>query len=343
MPGGNAGFGGTAGGAGGANGVPGPNFNGLGGFGGNQNGGNDSFCNIPLLVTEGLKTGIAVKTVIPDPACSALKDIQPGAGGGGWYGGGNGGFNTAKTAGGGGAGSSWWYPGATNTSMATDTTGKPLVTISYTTPVTVLVSGSYVNNASRALFTYTTNPGVTLTGTLSCTYVAEPNKYSLRIDSTLLSGAYTLAACSGLNAPSGYLITSYQGVPSGFKVSDPLPGQVKGARVQQAGTLEIYLIDDAGSKRGIPDPTTYNKLFRDWNGIQQVADVSGIPSGPDVTSGAYLAWDGVPGDPIYLVDNGQKCGVASPAVMDTFYFNYSQVRTVPRSTLDALPTGLPIN
>lgn len=78
----------------------------------------------------------------PDPSQGLLGDRLVVAGGGGWYGGGNGGLSTTSTAGGGGAGSSWWYPGATNTSMATDTTGKPLVTISYTTPVTVLVSGS---------------------------------------------------------------------------------------------------------------------------------------------------------------------------------------------------------
>jgi hypothetical protein len=29
-------------------------------------------------------------------------------------------------------------------------------------------------------------------------------------------------------------------------------------------------------------------------------------------------------------------------VMDTFYFNWGQIQQVPQSTLDALPTGLPI-
>ena len=46
---------------------------------------------------------------------------------------------------------------------------------------------------------------------------------------------------------------------------------------------------------------------------------------------------------VYLVDNGQKRGVTSPTVMDKFYFNWNQIRQVAQSTLDARPTGWPIN
>jgi len=116
----------------------------------------------------------------------------------------------------------------------------------------------------------------------------------------------------------------------------PRPDLV-GVRVQSPGSPDIYLIDDDGTKRHIPDPTTYNDLFRDWSGIQAM-DVSTIASGPDVTSGAYLATP-PGGGPIYLVSNGQKRHVTSPAVMDKFWFNWAQVRQVPQSTLDALPNG----
>ena len=215
------------------------------------------------------------------------------------------------------------------------------------TPVSVSVGGSYVNGAPRPLFTYTTSPaGVALTGTLTCTHVGEPNKYNLAIDAHLnLPGGYTLfgATCSGLSAPSGYSLAVYQGVPGGFVVSTPLPGQVEGARILQAGTPQIYLIDDTLSKRYIPDPPTYLNLFRDWNGIQEVADVSSIATGPAVTSGAYLAIAQETMQTVYLVDNGQKRGVTSPTVMDKFYFNWNQIRQVAQSTLDARPTGWPIN
>ncbi|HEY3034606.1 MAG TPA: hypothetical protein VGJ54_08110 [Streptosporangiaceae bacterium] len=113
-----------------------------------------------------------------------------------------------------------------------------------------------------------------------------------------------------------------------------------GARVQQGG--KIYLIDNDGTKRYIPDPTTYTNLFRDWSAILQFADVGSIPSGPPITSGAYLAIAQETMQTVYLVDNGQKRGVTSPAVMDKFYFNWNQIRKVPQSTLDALPTGAPL-
>lgn len=51
-----------------------------------------------------------------------------GAGGGGYYGGGAGGTGIAA-GGGGGGGSSFWIPGATSTSISTDTTGTPEVVI----------------------------------------------------------------------------------------------------------------------------------------------------------------------------------------------------------------------
>ena len=117
-----------------------------------------------------------------------------------------------------------------------------------------------------------------------------------------------------------------------------LPTPTPGQRVQAPGDPAIYLIDDDGTKRHIPDPQTYNNLFRDWTGIQ-VANVEAIPSGPDLTSGAYLAWDGVAGDAIYLVSNGQKRWITSPATMDKFDFASTAVRTVVRKQLEPLPSG----
>jgi YVTN family beta-propeller protein len=111
-----------------------------------------------------------------------------------------------------------------------------------------------------------------------------------------------------------------------------------GKRIQASGDPAIYLVDDDGTRRHIPDPTTYNNLFRDWTGIQAI-DVSTVTSGPELTSGAYLAWHGVAGDPVYFITNGQKRRIASPTVMDKFWFDSSKVRTVSQSTLDALPNG----
>jgi hypothetical protein len=115
-----------------------------------------------------------------------------------------------------------------------------------------------------------------------------------------------------------------------------------GARIRQAGDPAIYLVDDDGTLRHVPDPATYNNLFRDGNGVQQLTNVSSITTGPELTSGAHLAIAQETMSAVYLIDNGQKRHVTSPQVMDKFYFNWNQVQPVPQSTLDALPDGAPL-
>ena len=96
------------------------------------------------------------QTYITNPiACIATKAENPGTGGAGYEEGGKGGIPNSvpvsTTAGGGGAGSSFWVPGATNTSIATDTSGTTSVTLMYTpdtTPPTAKPSQSPTANAA---------------------------------------------------------------------------------------------------------------------------------------------------------------------------------------------------
>jgi hypothetical protein len=142
--------------------------------------------------------------------------------------------------------------------------------------------------------------------------------------------------------------------PSPKATSTPLPSptpskpataprpDLAGARIEQTGTPAIYLVDVDGTLRHVPDPTTYNNLFRDWNGIQQLSNLSGITVGPELSSGAHLAIAQETLVTVYLIDNNSKRWVTSPAVMDKFYFNWSQIQKVPQSTLDALHDGPPL-
>jgi hypothetical protein len=77
---------------------------------------------------------ISVRSITTSPfTCSRLG----GGGGGGFWGGGGGNLIVGtQVSGGGGAGSSFWLPSATNTSMATDTSDTPSVTITYSPPNT---------------------------------------------------------------------------------------------------------------------------------------------------------------------------------------------------------------
>src|SRR5262245_24593851 len=78
-----------------------------------------------------------------------------------------------------------------------------------------------------------------------------------------------------------------------------------GIRIKSPNAPAIYLIDPDGYRRWIPDPDTYNNLFRDWNGIVVDIDVVSIPEGAPLTSGAVLARPSNAA-PVYLVSNGQK-------------------------------------
>lgn len=112
---------------------------------------------------------------------------------------------------------------------------------------------------------------------------------------------------------------------------------LNGLRVQLPGNPAIYLIDQ-GRKRHIPDPATYNNLFRDWNGIIQDPHINDIDSGEPLSVGASLV-EGF-GDPaVYLVDQGTKRHVASPAVMDRYDFAWNKIYKVPPITISAIPTG----
>jgi hypothetical protein len=115
-----------------------------------------------------------------------------------------------------------------------------------------------------------------------------------------------------------------------------------GARIQQSGAPALYLVDVDGTLHHVPDPTTYNNLFRDWNGIQQLSNISGITVGQELSSGAHLAIAQETLVKVYLIDNNSKRWVTSQAVMDKFYFNWNQIQKVPQSTLDALHDGPPL-
>ncbi len=85
---------------------------------------------------------------------------------------------------------------------------------------------------------------------------------------------------------------------------------------------------DQGYRRWIPNPATYNNLFRDWNGIREDTGVGDIPVGAPITDGAVLV-RGLGTAPIYLVDAGAKRWIASPAAMDKYYFSWARVYQVP--------------
>ena len=114
-----------------------------------------------------------------------------------------------------------------------------------------------------------------------------------------------------------------------------------GLRIKDLISPRVYLIDDDGTKRRIPDPSTYNALFRDWNGIENVTDTNAIDDGADITVGAVLVKSSQMAN-VYLIDNGTKRRVSSPPIMDKFYFAWDKIQIVPEIVLDFIPNGADI-
>jgi len=111
---------------------------------------------------------------------------------------------------------------------------------------------------------------------------------------------------------------------------------LNGRRMRHPNEPHVYLIDE-GRRRWIPNPPTYNNLFRDWNGIILDWNIANIDRGSDIANGAVLArQEGMA--PVYLVEF-QKRRIDSPAAMDRYYFNWNAVRQVPRLLLQYINSG----
>lgn len=110
-----------------------------------------------------------------------------------------------------------------------------------------------------------------------------------------------------------------------------------GLRVQLPGDPAIYLMD-AGKKRHIPNPPTYDGLFRDWNGIVQDAHLNEIDTGLAISNGAILAQ--AYGDAaVYLIDQGHKRHIANPATMDRYSLAWNKIQHVAPILIASIPTG----
>jgi hypothetical protein len=113
-----------------------------------------------------------------------------------------------------------------------------------------------------------------------------------------------------------------------------------GLRVKTPNAPQIYLIDPNGFRRWIPDPATYNNLFRDWNGVVIDINVSEIAQAASLTPGAVI-FKSSDHTSIYLVSNGCKRWITSPAAMDKYYFDWGKVLVLPPVVVDFVPEGQP--
>lgn len=119
--------------------------------------------------------------------------------------------------------------------------------------------------------------------------------------------------------------------------SNPRP-DLSGLRVKMPNHPEIYLIDPEGYRRWIPNPPTYNNLFRSWDGVVIDINIDEIAQSTPLSNGAILA-RAAGTAPVYLVSNGVKRWVTSPQVMDKYNFRWDRVYELPAVAINFIPTG----
>lgn len=66
-------------------------------------------------------------------------------------------------------------------------------------------------------------------------------------------------------------------------------------------------------------------------------NIDEIAASTPLSDGAILAKADTA--PVYLVSNGLKRWITSPAVMDKYNFSWDRVYVLPRSVIDSIPTG----
>lgn len=129
--------------------------------------------------------------------------------------------------------------------------------------------------------------------------------------------------------------------PTGVVGTRGLRPDLNGQRIKGVNDPAVYLVLD-GKRRWIPNPATYNSLFRDWTGISQVIDINSIDDGGPITDGAVLARAGN-APAVYLVSNGVRRWIVSPAAFDHYWFDWTKIVSVPNVVINSVPVGANIS
>ncbi|MFA5331386.1 MAG: hypothetical protein WC342_03325 [Methanoregula sp.] len=133
--------------------------------------------------------------------------------------------------------------------------------------------------------------------------------------------------------------TPFLKVTMGIDQAKQIPPRpdLAGLRLTPLTGGQIYMVNPEGYLQWIPNPETYNNLFRDWNGVYRV-DVATLPIGTPLSNGAVLA-QVQSSAAVYIVTNNQKRWIMNSSVMDKYNFNWKTIYVVPQVLLDSIPSG----
>ena len=117
---------------------------------------------------------------------------------------------------------------------------------------------------------------------------------------------------------------------------EPMP-QLNGLLLQLPGAPQVYLVLN-GYRCYVPDPGTFTNLFVSGATIIQDINIGVVAEGQPLTSGAVLA-QASGSAPVYLVSNGVKCWIPTPAIFSRYQFNSGQIQVVAPILMNSIPNG----
>lgn len=122
------------------------------------------------------------------------------------------------------------------------------------------------------------------------------------------------------------------------------PNWFNGSCIKTKDNDAVYLVMD-GKKKHVPNPDTYNNLFKNWNQINDGGKlekiwnkiVDSIPTGEAITDGAILIKD--ESDPVYLLTNKKKYWITDPDQFNNCNFDWNKIKKYPTIVIDAIERG----
>lgn len=112
---------------------------------------------------------------------------------------------------------------------------------------------------------------------------------------------------------------------------------LEGRLVKIINQPAIWLILD-GKRRHIPNPTSFNAIFKNWNTIltRFPQELSIIPTGPPLLNARLIKGSG---PAVYLTVDLSKRHIANPRTFNHFNFSWNKIINVSNAVISNLPTG----
>ena len=144
------------------------------------------------------------------------------------------------------------------------------------------------------------------------------------------------AVSQDLDAATKQALAAAAGTAQAGVTPQPMP-ELNGLLLQLPGAPQVYLVLN-GFRCWVPDPATFTNLFVSGATIIPDINIGVVAEGQPLTSGAVLA-QASGSAPVYLVSNGVKSWIPTPAIFSRYQFNASKIQVVAPILINSIPNG----